>query len=65
MPDTNEHLLMALVAELNAVHLIHAPTQQPTIKAAGHGNYRLQLTPLGIKFVRYLLAEDAPALGAR
>jgi hypothetical protein len=55
-PNTDPYLLLGLVGEVNAVNLIH----QPAIPAVRHqsnlyGNYPLELTPLGVRFVEQLI----------
>ncbi len=54
--DTDEHLLLGLVGELNAVNLIHQ-LAIPTVRheANLYGNYPLELTPLGARFVERLV----------
>lgn len=47
-------LVMGLVAELNAVNLVHlAPTG--AIRTDNYGNYPVEVTDLGFRFVEYVL----------
>ncbi len=54
MPGAAPSLLMGLVGELNALNLVHLPGVPP-IRTADYGNYPIELTPLGTKFVLRLL----------
>jgi hypothetical protein len=46
-------LLMSLVSELNAWNLISLDT--PAIKISEYGNYALELTPIGKRFVEQFI----------
>lgn len=52
-PNIEPSLLMGLVSELNAFNLVHIPGA-PSIRTANYGNYNIELTPLGVRFVKYL-----------
>ncbi|MFH1220696.1 MAG: hypothetical protein V1694_09635 [Candidatus Eisenbacteria bacterium] len=54
MKHTDPHLLMGLVGELNSMNLMHLRSL-PVAATENYGNYPLHLTPLGTRFVRYLL----------
>ncbi|HEV8327603.1 MAG TPA: hypothetical protein VGQ08_08970 [Nitrospiraceae bacterium] len=47
-------LLMGLLGELNAANLIHLPGV-PTVRTPDFGNYPVELTALGIRFVERVL----------
>lgn len=47
-------LLMGLLGELNAANLIHLPGV-PTVRTPDFGNYPVELTALGIRFVEKVL----------
>ena len=49
-------LLMGLVGELNAFNLFHA-VGRPAIRTAQYGNYPVQLTPLGQRFVERFIEK--------
>jgi hypothetical protein len=56
----DSYLLLGLVGELNTVNFIHQPTL-PNIRDESnlYGNYPLELTPLGVRFVeRMMEARD-------
>jgi hypothetical protein len=55
-PDFPASLLMGLVAELDRFNLMHR-AGVPSIRTADYGNYSLEVTPLGARFVRYLAPE--------
>ena len=48
-------LVMGLVGELNACYLLHL--EEPAIKTPQFGNYSLELTPLGRRFVTFVEGE--------
>jgi hypothetical protein len=48
-------LLMGLLGELDAHNLVHR-AGVPTIRTADYGNYLLEVTPLGGRFAKHLLA---------
>ncbi len=54
MSDMDPSLLMGLLGELNAANLIHLPGV-PTIRTPDFGNYPIELTALGIRFVERVL----------
>ncbi len=53
-PEYSPDLLMALVAELHRVNLLHL-SDAPMIITADYGNYPVRLTPLGLRFSKFLL----------
>ena len=54
LPDYEPSLLMGLVGELNSMNLLHMPSI-PTVRTRNYGNYPIELTPLGTRFVKHLL----------
>lgn len=52
--DMDPSLLMGLLSELNAANLIHLPGV-PTVRTPDFGNYPIELTALGIRFVDRVL----------
>ena len=58
MPDISPSLLMGLVGELNAMNLFHLPGA-PTIRTHSYGNYYIELTPLGERFIEKVIDEKA------
>lgn len=48
--DWAPDLVLGLVAELNAAHLLNVNSQQPQVFAPGMGNFRIEVTPLGFDF---------------
>lgn len=54
MPHVDRSLLMGLVAELNALHLLTFPAF-PTIRTTDSGNLPVDLTPLGKRFLQHIL----------
>ena len=54
MLDYDPHLLMGLVGELNTQNLFHI-WALPGVREVNYENVPLELTPLGVKFVEYLL----------
>jgi len=54
-------LLMGLVGELSAMNLLHM-TGAPGVRTANYGNYPIELTPLGVRFVERVLEwlKDGP-----
>ena len=54
MSDMDPSLLMGLLSELNAANLIHLPGV-PTVRTPDFGNYPVELTALGIRFVEKVL----------
>lgn len=54
MPDTMEPLLMGLVSELNSMNLVHI-VGTPGVRTPDYGNYPIELTPLGTRFVVHIL----------
>ena len=57
LPQYSPELLMGLVAELDAVNLLHR--RVPSIEIPNHANNQVRLTPLGQRFARFLVEEDA------
>ncbi len=59
MPDQSPDLLMGLVGELSTMNLLHL-AGVPSVRTTEYGNYPLELTPLGIRFVtRLVMSEPA------
>lgn len=56
MEDTSPHLLMGLVGELSGQNLVFM-RGSPSIRTADYQNVPLEMTPLGARFVAYLLRE--------
>jgi hypothetical protein len=54
LPDISPSLLMGLVGELDGFNLMHR-AGVPGIRTADYGNYSLEVTPLGGRFVAHLL----------
>jgi len=54
--ETDRHLLMGLVGELNGCNLLHIRSL-PSVTTEGddYGNYPIEVTPLGVRFVDRLL----------
>lgn len=50
-------LLMGLVSELNAGNLVHI-AQAPAVRSPNFGNYPVELTTLGIRFVERILGAN-------
>ena len=48
-PQMDASLLMSLATELDALNLIHIT--EPAIQVPEYGNYGIQLTPIGARFV--------------
>lgn len=48
--------LMGLVGELNSVNLLHV-VGIPSVRTPEYANYQIELTPLGKRFIYYLLKE--------
>jgi hypothetical protein len=46
-------LLMSLASELNALNLLHIT--EPPMKTPDYGNYALELTPIGKRFVEQFI----------
>lgn len=57
VPDYDADLLMGLLGELNAQNIVHLPGV-PTIRTQDYGNYPIERTTLGSRFVARLLYED-------
>ena len=55
-PDLSASLLMGLVAELDRFNLMHRASS-PSIRTPDYGNYSLEVTPLGARFVKHLTPE--------
>lgn len=56
LPDFSAPLLMGLIGELDSFNLIHR-VGVPTVRTSDYGNYSLEVTPLGARFVQHLLAD--------
>lgn len=54
LPDLSASLLMGLIGELDGFNLVHR-AGVPDIRTADYGNYSLEVTPLGARFVKHLL----------
>jgi len=52
--DITPHLLMGLIGELSLANLLR---NDPPYDVEEHPNYRIQLTPLGVRFVKYILTN--------
>ena len=59
LPRMSPELLMGLVGELNAMNLVHL-AGVPGIRTTHYGNYPVELTALGIRFVGHILGEATP-----
>jgi len=55
--DITPSLLMGLIGELDSANLLHRKGT-PTITVSAYGNYPIELTPLGVRFVKYILGSD-------
>jgi len=55
MPEVQPSLLMGLVGELDTHNLVHR-AGVPSIRTPNYGNYSLEVTPLGGRFAKHLLA---------
>ena len=53
-PEHSPDLLMGLVAELDRANLLQR-SGTPMIKVSDYGNFPVELTPLGVRFSRFLL----------
>ena len=53
-PEHSPELLMGLVAELDRANLLQR-SDIPVIKTPNYGNYPVSLTPLGMRFSKFLL----------
>jgi len=56
-PDITPSLLMGLIGELDSANLLHRKGT-PTITVGDYGNYPIELTTLGVRFVKYILGSD-------
>ncbi|MCY4002496.1 MAG: hypothetical protein OXF33_02130 [Rhodospirillales bacterium] len=56
LPQYSSELLMGLVAELDAVNLLHR--RVPSIEMPNHANNQVRLTPLGERFAQFLIEQD-------
>jgi hypothetical protein len=54
-PQMEPELVMGLIGELNACYLLHL--QEPGIRTPQFGNYQLELTLLGKRFVAFVEGE--------
>ncbi|MCY3829855.1 MAG: hypothetical protein OXF89_12030 [Rhodospirillaceae bacterium] len=57
LPQHSPELLLGLVAELDGANLLHRGNT-PMIELGHYENYPVTLTPLGLRFARFLLQED-------
>lgn len=57
MPEIDPHFLMGLVGELNAQNLLHL-LGSPSVRTPEYGNYPIELTPHGARFVERLLRRS-------
>jgi len=64
MTGDSSDLVMGLVGELSAMNLVHL-AGVPGIRTAEYANYPIELTPLGVRFVRRLLAWPDQGTSAR
>ncbi len=55
--DMTPSLLMGLIGELDSANLLHRKGT-PTITAGEYSNYPIELTPLGVRFVKHILGDD-------
>lgn len=55
-PSIDPFLMMGLIGELNSVNLLHVRTSG--VPEPDYGNYGLELTPLGWRFVKYVLRPE-------
>lgn len=55
MPEVAPSLLMGLVGELDGLNLVHR-AGVPAIRTPDYGNYSIEVTPLGGRFAKHLLA---------
>jgi len=53
-PEIEHFLLMGLLEELNAFHLVHL-TGAPGVRTPQYGNYPIEVTPLGVRFIEYIV----------
>ena len=53
--DITLHLLMGLIGELHSENLLRS--EPPGFDVGIYPNYRIQLTPLGLRFVKYILTN--------
>ena len=56
LPDTHPSLLMGLVSELNSLNLLHM-SGAPVIRTENYGNYPIELSILGVRFVLTVLKD--------
>ena len=54
--DISPSLLMGLIGELDSANLLHRKGT-PTIIAGEYSNYPIELTPIGERFVKYILGN--------
>ncbi len=57
MAETDAALLMGLIGELSAFHVLHF--ESPSVRLPGYRNWPVELTPLGYRFVKRVLMEGA------
>jgi hypothetical protein len=55
LPSLSTSLLMGLIGELDSFNLIHR-AGVPGVRTPDYGNYSLEVTPLGARFAKHLLA---------
>lgn len=57
LSELSPSLLMGLIGELDGFNLMHR-AGVPDIRTADYGNYSLEVTPLGARFVKHLLPPE-------
>jgi len=55
LPALSASLLMGLIGELDGFNLVHR-AGVPEVRTPDYGNYSLEVTPLGARFAKHLLA---------
>lgn len=58
LPEMSPDLLMAIVQELNSLHLIHLQAS-PTVRTPDYANYALEVPPIARRFSDHVLELDA------
>lgn len=62
LTDIDANLLMGLIGELNAMHLLHS-CGVPGVRMGEkqlYNNYPLETTPLGYRFIEHILGQNTP-----
>jgi len=57
LPQLPPSLLMGLVGELDSMNLLHR-AGPPPVRIHSYGNYPIELTAIGVKFVFYLIDQN-------